>query len=63
MPKYHCTDCNRYFRQQFPGIRPRRRATEDYRMEVFEAHDGGVSQRKLTRTHQIASATVDITRK
>ena len=59
VPKYHCTDCNRYFRQQFPGIRPRRRATEAYRMEVFEAHDGGVSQRKLTRTHQIASATVE----
>ncbi|WP_323016533.1 ISL3 family transposase [Castellaniella sp.] len=59
VPKYHCTDCNRYFRQQFPGIRPRRRATEAYRLEVFEAHDGGVSQRKLTLTHQIASATVE----
>ena len=59
VPKYHCTACNRYFRQQFPGIRPRRRATETYRLEVFEAHDGGVSQRKLTRTHQIGSATVE----
>lgn len=59
VPKYHCTDCHRYFRQQFPGIRPRRRATEAYRLEVFEAHDGGVSQRKLTVTHKIGSATVE----
>lgn len=59
VPKYHCTACNRYFRHQFPGIRPRLRSTEAYRLEVFEAHDGGVSQRKLTRTHQIGSATVE----
>ncbi|WP_209019930.1 transposase [Allopusillimonas soli] len=59
VPKYHCTDCNRYFRHRFAGIRPRRRATEAYRLEVFEAHDGGVSQRQLTRTHWIGSATVE----
>lgn len=59
VPKYHCTDCNRYFRHQFAGIRPRLRATEAYRPEVFEAHDGGVSQRKLTHTHRIGSATVE----
>ncbi|WP_237173768.1 transposase [Paracandidimonas lactea] len=59
VPKYHCTDCNRYFRHRFAGIRPRRRATEAYRLEVFEAHDGGVSQRQLTRTHRIGSATVE----
>jgi transposase len=59
VPKYHCTDCNRYFRHRFEGIRPRLRATEAYRMEVFEAHDGGISQRKLSITHQISSATVE----
>src|SRR5690606_34072279 len=48
VPKYHCTRCNRYFRHPFTGIRPRLRATETYRLEVFEAHEGGVSQRKLT---------------
>jgi hypothetical protein len=57
--KYHCPHCNRYFRHRFAGIRPRRRATESYRLEVFEAHDGGVSQRKLTVTHRIGSATVE----
>jgi transposase len=59
VPKYHCTQCNRYFRHRFNGIRPRLRATETYRLEVFEAHDGGVSQRKLTATHRIGSATVE----
>jgi len=59
VPKYHCTDCNRYFRHRFAGIRARRRATEAYRLEVFEAHDGGVSQHQLTRTHRIGSATVE----
>ena len=56
VPKYHCTHCNRYFRHQFPGIRPRLRSTEAYRLEVFEAHDGSVSQRKLTLTHHIGRA-------
>jgi transposase len=59
VPKYHCTACNRYFRHRFTGIRPRLRATESYRLEVFEAHDGGVSQRKLSQTHQVSSATVE----
>lgn len=59
VPKYHCTQCNRYFRHRFAGIGPRRRATETYRLEVFEAHEGGVSQRKLSLTHQIGSATVE----
>jgi transposase len=59
VPKYHCVNCNRYFRHRFAGIRARLRATEAYRLEVFEAHDGGVSQRKLSVTHRIGSATVE----
>ena len=59
VPKYHCKQCNRFFRHRFPGIRPRYRATESYRLEVFEAHEGGVSQKRLTRTHRIGSATVE----
>jgi transposase len=58
-PKYHCPSCNRYFRHRFTGIRPRLRATEGFRLEVFEAHDGGVSQSKLRRTHEISCATVE----
>jgi len=61
VPKYHCTQCKHYFRHRFAGIRARYRATECYRTEVFEAHDGGVSQRKLATTHRIASATGNTT--
>ena len=59
VPKYYCQHCRRYFRHPFVGIRPRYRASEAYRMEVFEAHDGGVTQRKLSRTHRISPATVE----
>lgn len=59
VPKYHCQNCDRYFRHPFPGIRPRLRSTESYRLEVFEAHDGGVSQSKLALTHRIGSATIE----
>lgn len=59
VPKYHCMQCNRYFRHRFTGITPRRRATETFRLEVFEAHEGGVSRRKLPATHQVGSATVE----
>lgn len=59
VPKYHCQGCRRYFRHAFTGIRPRYRASEVYRLEVYEAHDGGVTLRKVSRTHQISAATVE----
>lgn len=58
-PKYHCPQCGRYFCHRFKGVRPRFRASEAFRLEVFEAHDGGVTQRKITRTHDISAATVE----
>ena len=57
-PKYHCPRCHRYFRHRFQGVRPRYRSTEAFRLEVFEAHEGGVSQRKLSQTHDSSPATV-----
>jgi transposase len=59
IPKYHCRGCGRYFRHTFAGLRPRYRSSDTYRMEVYEAHDGGVTQRKLSRTHQVSGATVE----
>ena len=59
VPKYYCSSCQRYFCHGFTGIRPRYRASEAYRLEVFEAHDGGVTQRKLSRTHRISPASVE----
>ena len=58
-PKYHCQRCGRYFRHRFKGVRPRYRASEAFRLEVFEAHDGGVTQAKLRRTHTISAATTE----
>ncbi len=58
-PKYHCPECGRYFYHRFKGVRPRFRASEAFRLEVFEAHDGGVTQCKITRTHHISGATVE----
>ena len=59
VPKYHCKQCGRYFRHRFSGILPRYRSSEAFKLEVFEAHDGGVTQRKLARTHGIGTATID----
>lgn len=58
-PKYYCPDCRKYFRHRFQGVRPRFRSTEAFRLEVFEAHMGGVSQRKLSQTHDLSPATVE----
>ena len=58
-PKYYCARCKRYFCHRFKGVRPRYRASEAFRYEVFEAHDGGVTQRKVSRTHKISPATTE----
>ena len=57
--KYHCQDCGRYFREQFPGLLKRRRFTEVYRKEVFNLHKAGVSQVELSRLKGIGTATVE----
>lgn len=57
--KYRCLSCHRYFQLRLPGILPRRRATENFRLEVFEAHSRGVSQKALSSTHRIGCATVE----
>lgn len=41
------------------GDSPQLRATEVFRPEVVEPHDGGVNQSKLNRTHCIGIATVE----
>ena len=58
-PKYYCPQCQRYFCHRFKGVRPRYRSSEAFRLEVFEAHDGGVTQRKIAQTHRTSAATVE----
>lgn len=57
--KFLCRVCERYFNLRIPGVLPRKRATESFRMEVYEKHHGGISQRLLSRTHCIGEATVE----
>ena len=57
--KFVCLQCRRYFNERFSGILPRRRSTETFRLEVFERHHGGVSQRTLCQTHELSPATIE----
>lgn len=57
--KFVCLVCRRYFNLRIPGVMPRRRSTENFRLEVYEKHHGGVSQRLLGKTHGIGEATVE----
>lgn len=57
--KFICLVCRRYFNLRLPGVLPRRRSTENFRLEVYEKHHGGVSQRLLSKTHGIGEATVE----
>ena len=57
--KYHCLGCGKYFNQQIQGLRPKRQSTESFRLDVFERHQGGVTQKYLSSTHKISHATVE----
>jgi transposase len=57
--KYRCQDCGRSFWERFPGILPRKRATEPFRRSVFVAHYDGVNRSRLGRREAIGSATVE----
>jgi transposase len=59
VPKYLCRTCQRYFMASIPGVLPRRRASEQFRREVFHIHQAGVTQLQLTRTHRISCSTVE----
>jgi hypothetical protein len=57
--KYRCKDCGRTFWQRFPGILPRKRATEPFRRQVFVAHYDGINRSRLGERMHIGSATVE----
>jgi transposase len=59
VPKLFCRRCHRYFVLPIPGVLPKRRSTERFRQEVFELHHGGLTQKHLSRTHRIGTATVE----
>jgi len=57
--KFRCYDCGRSFWQRFPGILPRKRATEPFRRSVFVRHYDGINRSRLARREQIGGATVE----
>jgi transposase len=59
VPKFHCQQCRCYFMAPVPGILPKKRATESFRLEVFHLHQGGMTQQHVSITHKIATATVE----
>ncbi len=59
IPKLLCKACGRYFMLRLPGILPKKRATEQFRQEVFHLHQGGLTQTHLAQTHSISGSTVE----
>ena len=57
--KWQCRECGRTFWQRFPGIQPRKRATEPFRRSVFVRHYDGISRSRLSEREGIGSATVE----
>ena len=42
-----------------PGVLPKRRSTEQFRLDVFHLHQGGLTQKYLSCTHGISTATIE----
>lgn len=59
VPKLLCRVCGRYFMPPIPGVLPKRRSTEQFRLEVFHLHQGGLTQKHLAKTHAMGTATVE----
>lgn len=59
VPKMFCRLCHRYFLLPIPGVLPKRRSTEQFRQEVFHLHQGGLTQKHLSHSHGISTATVE----
>jgi transposase len=57
--KFQCRDCERYFRERFPGILPWQRASEAFREEIYRDHLDGINRSRLGRREGIGAATVE----
>jgi transposase len=57
--KFQCLGCTRFFLQRFPGIQPRRRASEPYRRSVYRKHYDGISRSRLSKREGISGSTVE----
>lgn len=59
IPKFLCLGCKRYFMCPIEGVLPKRRSTEQFRLDVFHRHQGGITQTHLARSHGISASTVE----
>jgi transposase len=57
--KYQCKECGKYFNLKIQGLLGKRQSAECFRLDVFERHQGGVTQKYLSTTHKISHATVE----
>lgn len=57
--KFVCLLCKRYFNQRFPGILPRKRASEPFRKQVALQHHDGVTQQTLSKRLELGTATIE----
>lgn len=57
--KWQCRDCQRHFRQRFPGIQPCQRSSEAYQKMVYRHHLDGTNRSRLGKREGIGAATVE----
>jgi transposase len=57
--RWKCRGCGRSFWQRFPGVLPRKRATEPFRRSVSLNHWDGISRARLGQREGIGSPTVE----
>ena len=57
--KWLCQQCQRSFWERFPGLLPRKRATEAFRRSVFQDHWDGINRSRVGQRMGISSATVE----
>lgn len=56
--RLYCKKCKRTFSESLPGVKPRSRATESFKQQVFEDHQAGHSQKHLSLTHAVCESTI-----
>jgi transposase len=57
--KWKCRECGRSFWERFPGVLPRKRATEPFRRSIYLKHWDGISRSRLSQREGIGGATVE----
>jgi transposase len=57
--KFKCLSCGKYFNQRFPGVLPRKRASEPFRKQVAQQHHDGIAQHTLAHRLFLGTATIE----